>query len=328
MRKFSLIFASCALVTLLAASPAQANVLKTLNLSEVNELEDTDYESHIFDAGDDSEIKDGDILLAILEVDKNNTITGLDLLLNGSTSSSLFFDYSESTSNFTGVSLVKVDGDPTITGGGENANYRFKAPTPAEWLTHTGLAAVDTNVMIVTFNDPPGSPHIDENAASVAAAVATATNGTRLWEFGLDGTTDTFWTAETEDDFLPDPDGGGPIPAGANPTRIDSITDLDFLASLNVIDDNGLIAGGLELDKHGAMRDPDMSGFDASSFTADTQLQLQGGLQSGSSGVFDIKTDTNFYLKPTPEPASVLVWAGLAGVGFGLRRRRMKKTSA
>lgn len=291
----------------------QAGALSALSTTQVNELEDDDWEIKVAGAG--TQVLAGDLLLAILQVGNVNYLNGpFDGSLNGSVTSANGPTFTPSTDAFTGVSLIKV---ATVAVSGGQAGYTFTAPTPAEWATYTGLAAVDVGTMLVLFDDPPSAPdpHVDPTG-SVASGVGTAANGTRLWELGFTGAAGApvspeFWSAIS----------GVAFGSGDDPTDITKITDLTFFAALNVLDTNG----APEIVKHNALGDPDLAGTNSAKFTGPVALQLQGNIDTGTVGAFQIKTDTNLYLGPiVPEPTSLLVFGGLAGVGalFGARRRR------
>lgn len=317
MKRFFLTFGLISLFVVSMSMRAEASALNSLRAGGINELEDIDFEFHAEDVGNDGQVKQGDLLLAILEVDRNNFITGANLTDDtpNSTSSSLHFDYLTTTDTFTAISLIKVLADPVISGGGLIANYVFEAATAQDWLDYTGLADVDAGTMAVFFDDPSagaGINHIDHT--TVAGGVATTTNGTRLWEMGFTGAAGEFWNAQTLDT--------SPI-GGFDPTDIHQITGLDFLASLNVVDYNA----GITLNKHRALADPDLSGPAAGLFTDATHLHLQGNSETGDAGEFDIRTDTNLYIVPTPEPSTMLLWAGVAGVAGALGARRRRRTA-
>jgi hypothetical protein len=313
MRKIAFILSLGAMSAVLLAARVEASVQSTLVGGLVNELEDQDFEIHIEDVGGDGRVTDGDILLAMLEVTRLNTISGINTLDDGSTSTDPgVANYDATTDTFTAVSLL-VANDPIISG--DEATYTFRAATAADWLAYTGLSDVDVGTMLVLFDDPPppvgSDPHADPDTGTILGDIATATEGTRLWEFGFTGplgaaAAGEFWIAETE------ADGGG------DPTDINDITDLDFLANINLIDPNS----GLPLVPHNALGDPDISGTPliASLFTP-AHLQLQGNIETGDSGDFDIRTDTNLYLQPIPEPISVFVWSCLLGLAALITRR-------
>lgn len=317
MRIATLLAILCGLV-MLGASQANAGVQGTLALNQINELEDIDYESVAVDQNRDGKVNDGDLLVAILKISRLNLFDDkFDTSSNGIPNrlAPPHAEYNIDTEAFTGVSLLKVDGDPTVTtvaGVLESASYTFTAPSPAEWLAETALAGVDADTMLIMFDDPATAPiaHIDQNhVGGVSGSIGTATEGTRLWELGLKGDPGEFWGATTID--------LNPL-NGLDATDIAQITGLDFLAALNVIDQNA----GIPLIKHGALLDPDV-GPGTPPFTAMTDLQLQGNLETGGGGAnFDIATDTNLYILPVPEPASLLTWAGLLGLLFVIRRRR------
>lgn len=312
----------CGCVVMLLASQANAGVQSTLKQGQVNELEDEDYELVALDVLGDGKVNDGDLLLAILEVTKTNIFsTKFDTISNGIPIKLAppQAEYSVSTNTFTGITLIKADGDPVISGGGMIANYTFMPPTAAEWLAATGLVVSGDNVMAIAYDDPvtPGpGPHIDANdpggvGGPGVGSIGTTVNGLRLWEFGFVGDPGEFWVAQALDTLALD---------GIDPTDITQITGLDFLANLNVVARNA----GLPLAKHNALGDPDMLGPLSALFGAPGHFQLQGNLQPGGSTNFDIRTDTNMYILPVPEPASLLTWAGLLGLALftGRRRRR------
>lgn len=302
------VVAAFACVTSYAAAGIQSQLVGNV----VNELEDTDYEAAV--TGGDIIIAKDDYLVAILSVeDSMSWFTGaFDNLLNSSVTTHAGFDPSAATPAFTGVSLIKVTSVISSTlpdGTFSFAQYVFQGATSADWLTYTGLSGIGDNTAAVLYDDPANNPHIDPATATIASSIATAVNGTRLWELGFAGDTGEFWRATTTSQKA---DGT------ADATNILKITGLDFRASLNVLDYNA----GIPLVKHNALGDPDISVF-ASEFLGASQLQLQGNYQPGGTGIWNLKTDTNLYILPVPEPASMLVWAGLAGLfGFMVVRRR------
>ena len=319
MRKLSLFYVLPVVAVMLVASRVDASVLSELELDVVNELTDTDYESHVFDTNNSGEVDEGDMLLAMFVVsDKFNKLTGT---FNSSDDNSLtsteIFSPTSATRTFTGVTLIKVD-TLVESGAGAFANYTFKAATPTEWSTYGFVSDVDVGTMAVIFDDPPSSPHVDPavDGGDLSSEIATATNGTRLWEVGFTGsggaaTGAEFWAAVAVD-------------FGGEATKIDKIDNLTFFAAMNVVDNH--VAAPFKLVKHNALSDPELSSAEgAAQFGGPVQMQLFGALQTGSAGNFDIKTNTNFYILPTPEPGSILIWAGVLGVGwFGTRRRRRK----
>lgn len=290
-----------------AGSETRAAITDTLLNNVVNELQDVDYESQVVDVKQDGKVNDGDILLAILAVSEiHKGITGIDTSLNASTSDFTIFEPSSATRAFTGVSLIKVNGEPGVDG--LVAQFVFTAPTAAEWLALTGITVSSDSVMAVLFDDPPGDPHVNHQAAPLSASVATATEGPMLWEFGFTGADGEFWKAETT------------AITGGDPTNIAQVKFLDFWAAVNVVNYNA----GTPLGFHNALADPDLSGLLVGDFTAPTQLQLQGNKETGTAGIWQLKTDTNLYVYPIPEPVSIVTWLGLAGIGLviGGRRRR------
>jgi hypothetical protein len=274
------------------------------------ELEDDDFEALIAEVGTPNlKVEVGEFLIAIFQISKASVLNGpIDTIPNLTPTETLFTTYSPSTHTITGVTLLKVD---SVTVSGNTATYTFAAPTPAEWTTHTGLTGIDSGVVAVAYDDPPSAPnpHI-VNLPSIAAGIASATNGTRMWEFGFTGAPGEFWTATAID-----------LGSSPDPTDITKIDILQFFASLNVIDYNG----ARSLDQHRILGDPDVGGTNAGLFTHATHLQLQGNLQTGSPGAFHLPTDSNMYVSFTiPEPNSLAIWAVLAGCGSLVRvlRRR------
>lgn len=295
----------CSAIAALLISSVQAQAAVQL-VNGPGEYEDTDYESQVSDGNGDGKLNDGDLILAIFAIDQqvnkySGTINGA---LDASVSGAFAFSYSDSTDMMTGVSLLKVK---SVSVAGTTAFYVFEAPTAADWLATTGKVVTGDDTTILVYDDPAASPHIDPT--SLATGIATSTDGTLMWEFGLVGA-GTFWDAVAVD--------SDPLAGPWDPTNPADINVLNFFAALNLIS-----GGGLK--DHNILGDPDLGGSNSSLFTAATHLQLQGNLQPGSTGGFQLRTDTNVYLSAAvPEPASMLVWAGLAGIGAFVRYRRKK----
>ena len=150
----------------------------------------------------------------MVEVQTIYPITGTPDNLNNSSltqGSGINVGGASGTHTVTAVSMIKVSGAPTITGGGENANYIFTAPTKAEWLAQTGLVVTGDNTMIMMYDDPNMVPQINPDVnpdnGNLLDEIATAANGTFLYEFGFTGAAGEFWKARSTDsiDFF----GGG-----------------------------------------------------------------------------------------------------------------------
>lgn len=276
------------------------------------ELEDDDFEALISEVGTPNlKVEVGEFLVAIFQISKSSTLIGpIDTTLNSTPTESLFTTYSPSTNTITGVTLLKVD---SVTVSGNTASYTFVAPTPTDWSSLTGLTGIDPGVVAVAYDDPPSAPnpHI-VSSPTIAAGIGSATEGTRMWEFGFTGAPGEFWSA-TAVDLAGTPD----------PTSITAIDILQFFAALSVIDYNG----ARSLDQHNILGDQDVGGTNAGLFTAPVHLQLQGNLQTGSAGVFHLPTDSNMYVSFTiPEPGSLAMWAVLmvsGGLVGAVRRRRL-----
>ncbi|PAY20625.1 hypothetical protein CKO51_05250 [Rhodopirellula sp. SM50] len=273
------------MVALLAAtSSVHAGAFSSIFQNQVVKLQDVDYE-YAFDSGDDS-LDAGDYLLAIIEIE--------NIRLNAT--NAVVFPASAATTTITGVSLVKILGAPTLNGtkgvDAERADYVLGGVTGAEWSSLTGLTGISDGTALIAYEDPIGV-HLD--TSSLLGGVASAAEGTILFEFAVDN----FFTARVRDE-----DGGTFDPT--NIANIDGLTSRgDFKVNVSYVP-------GIELVEH-----------DGAGFGFTSQLQLDGGLESGGgAGAFDIITDTDLYIYAVPEPTSFAIFAALMGGGAVARRRR------
>ncbi len=316
MRRFATAATVVVLMAVLAAS-ASAAVQGTLAMYRVNYLDDQDFEVLL---GNNLLVEQGDLLLAIIDIQDNYLFPSEpDTDLNGTPGSSFPHEaYGADTHSFTGISLIKVD---SVTGAGTvGASYTFTAPTPTEWTNETGLTGVDEGVMVIAYDDPvpaAGQGHI-MSSPTLAAAITSATEGTRLWELGLDGTEGLFWSAVTTDVF--DNTNWPNLEANPDATDISQIDTLNYSAALNVIDYNA----GVELQPHNTLADPNLNAVFRNAFVP-ADLHLTGTApQADFPGAFQVSTQTDFYIYPVPEPATLVTWLGLLGLGViaSWRRRR------
>lgn len=177
-------------------------------------------------------------------------------------------------------------------------DWTFKAVSDADWNavfatgTNTQLARSDSDSAILVFSDPDQiNPTLGGSAQSAVGSV----NGTALWEFGFDSSGEYWSAASNFDDF----------------TTVNINSTLTYHAGLNVTHDYG--ATGWILLPHDYL----FAG-------TDYQLQLTGGMEWPPTGNFDFATDTDLYVYPVPEPASVLVWSlmlAVAGIAAWRKRR-------
>lgn len=289
-----------AVVTFAAGAHASALGLLYKDGITTNHLEDNDWEFW-HDTDSSGTFNVGDLLIGMFEIQQIRDVDPGGKPVVPTT-----------TNTFTGVFVVEVasvnTASPTYSGG---ADYTF-TPTATNWSTlGYGLPVrTSTDSFTIVFDDS-SSPFLNPNPAastSVNDALATATDGTRLWEFGFaGGGSDPFelWLAQAN---------------GLSPL---TVTRLDFQAALNITHTYAPALGLKILDNDFVFRGADGIGGPLGIYS---QVQLTGSLEApgvDDSRWFDIKTDADFYIKPTPEPGSlILLGLGLAACGGVVYRRR------
>jgi hypothetical protein len=290
-----LIFGLCVAVLGLASYGAQANSLSMLFPGTVNVLEDNDWESIIMGDGDD-ELEEGEILVGMLYVQEV-----WDALGAGSNTAT--------NETFTAVFALKV---LDLDTSGQFPIYTFGAIDKDDWDTlvddtnqNLGLTdPINEGTVGQVFSDT-SNPFIDETASdSMADSIMTAIEGTLLWEIGFrDNDGSEFWTALT------------------NSTSISSLFILQTRISINVLE---YVDASVELKDHDYLWDGVTDSINPLGIHVFSEIQGYGGLSSVDNGNFDLSTDTDFYIVPTPEPASLALFGlGLAAAcGFVVRRRR------
>lgn len=306
MRRFAIAFLALGL-TMCLSTGAKAGALSSLVADGVtiNQMEDNDFEKLLGDG--DNFVEVGEDLVAMFE------IRGLDAPIGNPVET----NFSPSTASFTGVTVIRVTGVTAF--GGPTEVFTFGAAPAASW-TALGLPAPTAlGTLAMIFDDPASAPadHIVANTGTLVTSLATATDGTLLWEFGFTGALGApaageFWTATANDIIT------------FAPTDITKLTSLSFFAALNVTASTPAV-GGLVLLPHTHL------------FPAATQVQLAGFLAPGQNTFpapalpsdFDIATDTDIFILPTPEPSSITLFGlGLAGLGIVGYRRRKRQQAA
>jgi hypothetical protein len=294
MRRF-LILGLCVAVIGLASYGAQANALSMLFPYTVNVLEDNDWESIIMGDGDD-DLEVGEVLVGMLYVQEV-----WDALGPGSNTAT--------TETFTAVFALQV---LDLDTSGQFPIYTFGAIAKDDWDTlvddtNQNLGLTDPmheGTVGQVFSDT-SNPFIDESASdSMADSIMTAIEGQLLWEIGFrEGDATEFWTALT------------------NSTTISTLFILQTRISINVLEYYDL---SKTLLKHDYLWDGATDAINPLGLHVFSEIQGYGGLSSVDNGNFDLSTDTDFYIVPTPEPASLALFGlGLAAAcGLVVRRRR------
>jgi hypothetical protein len=258
----------------------------------VTKLEDDDWESMI-DVRQNGILDDGDFLFGMLVIQYGQ---------EAGTSNTKWPTYD----TFTGEFVAKVQ---SVVWTGSQWKYVLVPATAAEWAainTATGYdlelpMAADSFGTIYSDRRPNlTTPWVDPFAASVTAALDTADTNvtTPIWDWGFAGKSDEHWTAY------------------ANQQNFSPTLQVTTYISTNV---TWSYPGSVPLLYHNYL-----GGLGYTQYTGPVQLQGYGVLEASSAGVFALKTDTDFYVKPTPEPGSLaLLGLGLvACAGMVYRRRK------
>jgi hypothetical protein len=267
----------------------------------INHLEDNDWEllrnANGTFSNTDPIIDVGDYLIGMV------TIQEIDDAFPG-TASGYPKQLTTATGSISGLFMIQVLSSsfvsPTLN------SFSFGPAGTAAW-TAAGLPTpISNNTMVMVWDDNSAFPFLNSKSGVFATDIASASDGTLMWEFGFNGgqpSATEFWLAL------------GPTNATTGP-----VLGASFGAALNVT----TYHAGPFLKLHdfvfqgGDGVDGPLGVFSA--------LQLSGAFEqkdTGTSSFWDAQTDTDMYLRPTPEPGSLaLLGLGLIGLGGVVYRRR------
>jgi hypothetical protein len=300
---------ACSVICMFFVATNAFGAVEKLFGGVVNEIEDQDYET-LASGNGDFVVEVGELVGGVIKFQLvRNTVT------------SATNDLQTSPDTFTAIFLIEV-ATSTGEGGldGDTDTLTFIPAGQAAWDSvfgtggsiDLGLGAspitIATGTMINVYEGISFSSADESTGGGVGASAATfVSGGTSLWEFGFTGAggtaaTGEFWSTRGED---------------ADVASAVLTTDPVNRFSLNLTNN----PSGIPLDVHNFLG----TSGDAF-FTTAVQLQGKGGFQSAAGTDWPLSTDTNVYIVPVPEPASLIAWTMLLSIGsvVCLFRRRTR----
>jgi hypothetical protein len=292
------------------AAPSQAGALSQLFLTgDENVIEDNDWENFVDlnPKGTASIVDVGDLVYGIFETTR---------VLNVQTGEFHNLGQAPLPGSFAGVFMLQASfiWAPTDVGNPNPGNYSVLwLPTAAaNWTTYLGFTPNNAGTIAYVLDDT-STPIVDAgHAGGLAASIATAIDGTPLWEFGFAGGPGEVWIS-TSNSLV----SAGP-----------GLSSLTWLANLNVTH-TFAAAQGIGLQLTNRFFDLADDGVANNSSPLFGQLQVDGALDTGITDPekvnWFIKSDTDFVIRPIPEPGSLaLLGLGLLACGGAVYRRRNK----
>lgn len=283
LMKAMTIAAAIAALLAIPASARAGSILSYLDPVGVTHMEDNDWE--FIHGNGDNFLQSGEFLVGMLEIQR----------LNWTSSAFSFTPIAGTDSTLTGLFFLEVTSATQDLSG--DWHYSFGAPDAAEYAILAaayGLPVRNSVDSLAIVYEDSSNPYVTPAAASKTLALDSASEGTPIWEFGIDG---GFWTATTD----------------TNDITAINILESGFGASTDV---THYYPGSPQLDP---------INFLFPLFFGD--MQLRGGFEplTGGAGVnFQAQTDTDFYIQaaPIPEPSTIaLLGLGLMSLGVLARRR-------
>ena len=269
-------------------------------------LDDSDWETL---TGTDAIVDKLDVLYGFWEVQAVNGVTPADV----------------GSDVFVMIFALKVLEKKQVNAGDTN-DYRYGFGPMGDKdvfndLFGTGNYATDNDTIAVVYSDSNGLPGTPWSSG--VPSISDVETSKWLWEWGFSGgapTYDTdvsfgsvgseFWVAKSHSDTGSADDISFINGSGGAVT---------YWAAFNVLKENTALLGGVEL----LAFSKDIDGVAGLLPSTDAQVFVHGGNQSVTHSDW-LLTDTDIYIKSTPEPSTWIALLGLALMGLIWRWRRSK----
>lgn len=317
MRKY--LFAAIAIaLSLTQLATARAGAISELVIGPVNMLEDDNFERFFKGPGNiaANTIEVGDRFLGTIRI-------------QGIEGPPETFGYVPGGNDvtFTGVFAVEAAAieHVNISGGldPDRTNVYFKPLGTTDWDTAFGLTGInpDNPNTILQFWDDLTIAQA-QATGSLQDAVSNFMGSNKVYEFGFEGAAADFNGGLTDagEFFIATGDFGSQV------IGVD-LAGLRNIINMNVIE---MYNDAVELRPHTYLAGDGVSQPRAleagASFANAADFQAMGNIAStNASGPFPIRTDTDLYIQPVPEPSSLAIFAiGTMGGAFVIRNRRRK----